>query len=292
MQPFHPKNHMAANTFLLRLMAVLAAVAAAFPGPIHAFPPAPVHTLLGIVRDQVGNPLDGGAEVILETPGGVSIRTIVTSRIETSINYELKIPMDAGVLDQKYHPTALLPFTPFRLRVKLGKTTYLPMEMTGDLSKIGEPAGRTRIDLTLGIDADGNGLPDAWEKSAMQLLGGKWEAGKIRPEDLYPGSGMTFRDVYLAGTYAVQPKEGFALSILPGSSATPKLAFTAVKGRSYRIEACSELGQWSPVSFVVSGPSENSTSRMAYLATSTRRIEIEVPSARGSDLRFFRMKLE
>lgn len=274
------------------LSGVIFIVTLAALSTLQAFPPAPLHTVFGIVRDQVGNPLAGGAEVILESPGGASVRAFVATRLESSTNYELRIPMDAGLIDKKYHPTALLPASPFRLRVKVGKTSYLPMEMTGDLTKLGDPAGRTRIDLTLGVDSDGNGLPDAWEKSASALLGNRWEAGKIKADDMYPGTGMTYREVYVAGTYAVSPKEGFALTIVSGKAEAPRLSFTAVKGRAYKVQACAVLGEWSPVPFVVLPANAAARPLTSYHADQTRKVDIEIPSPSGAPHGFFRLLVE
>lgn len=264
-------------------------LATLLPLVAQAFPPAPPHTLYGLVRDQIGNPLEKGAEVILETSSGVKIRASVATRTEPAVNYELEVPMDAGLTADAYLPTALRPTAPFLLRVRVGQSTYLPIEMTGDLSKLGLPGSRTRIDLTLGVDQDGNGLPDAWEKAVAAFLGRSWVVGQIRPDDLYPGSGMTYRNVYLAGTYAVEPTDGFALHILGAPGEPPKLAFTAVKGRSYTVQAASTFGEWSDVSFRVLPASVNAPEQPVYLATQTQRVEIEAPIASGAPNRFYRL---
>ena len=48
------------------------------------------------------------------------------------------------------------------MKVQIGASVYLPMEMMIS-QPIGQPAGVTRLDLTLGVDSDGDGMPDAWE---------------------------------------------------------------------------------------------------------------------------------
>ena len=45
--------------------------------------------------------------------------------------------------------------------------------MRGDYSALGRPGESTRIDLTLGEDRDGDGLPDAWERTLITASGGK-----------------------------------------------------------------------------------------------------------------------
>lgn len=262
------------------------------PGAVHAFPPAPPHQIYGLVRDQIGNPLGDGATVILEAASGTRLQTFVVAQTEPGVNFRLDVPMDAGLTSDLYSPTALMPTAPFRLRVMVGRTTFLPIEMTLDSSKLGVPGGRTRIDLTLGVDADGNGLPDAWEKAVAAFLGKLWQAGQINPNDPYPGSGMTYREVYLAGTYAVAPTEGFALQIATDTQGVPRLAFTAVKGRSYTLQAAAQLGEWTTVPLRLLNADPAAAALNAYQATETRRVEIVPPDATGQAARFFRLMVQ
>ena len=258
---------------------------------VHGFPPAPNHLIFGVVRDQIGNPLDvTGAQIVLETTAGVQVGGPIIPQLEPGVNYRLEIPMDAGLSGGLYQPTALLPAAPFRLKVRIGETTYLPMEMKGTLANLGQPGGRSRIDLTLGVDADGNGLPDDWEKAAASFLGLRWAAGMIKPSDQYPGTGLSYRDVYLAGTYAVDPEDGFSLKIIQAPGEGPKLAFTAVKGRAYKIQAGTELGKWSGVAFHVLPLSADGEKIESYQATVTERVEIEAPSeVANGRARFYRL---
>lgn len=277
-----------------RVARTLVYVSLAWPLAVLAFPPAPNHTIYGLVRDQIGNPLDlTGAEITLESTAGIQATAPIVPGMEPGVNYRLDVPMDAGLTADLYKPTALLPAAPFRLRVRIGGTTFLPMEMTGNLAALGLPGARTRIDLTLGVDADGNGLPDAWEKAAAAFLGLQWSSGSIKPGDLYPGTGLTFRDVYLAGTYAVNPDDGFALKIIAAPGEAAKLAFTVVKGRAYTIQVAAEIGQWTTVPFRVLPLAADSASIDAYQATTTQRMEIEPPTiVSESPMRFYRLLVQ
>src|SRR5690606_27935767 len=110
------------------------------------------------------------------------------------INYQLKIPLDMGALGNAYKPSALLPTVPFRIRVRVGSVTYLPLEMVGIGTLLTRPAEATRLDLTLGVDSDGDGLPDAWELALIQALKGDGQTrtlADIRPEDDSDGDGLS-----------------------------------------------------------------------------------------------------
>lgn len=100
---------------------------------VGAYPPAPFHLLYGTLRDPFGTPLAGvDAEVILETSTGVQVRTSLNPGIETGANYRLEVPMDAGLLAAAYQPTALRPFVPFRLKVRVGKLTICQSRCAGN----------------------------------------------------------------------------------------------------------------------------------------------------------------
>jgi len=260
---------------------------------LHAFPPAPHHQVYGVVRDELGNPLTGrGAEVLLEAGGQVLARTSVLPGMEPGANYRLAIPLDSGATTDTYKPTALRPTVPFRMRVRIGQTIYLPLEMTGVASLLTRPAGNSRVDLTLGEDSDGDGLPDAWERALMQILGGDLTLADIRPEDDSDGDGMSNLDEYLAGTYAFDPADGFVLTIAAMSDGQPQLEFTAIRGRSYSIRGSDDMRSWTPVTFTLAGEISDSPGRSVYQATETRPLRAQpAPPADGAPAwRFFKLE--
>src|SRR5690349_11605874 len=116
-----------------RLSALLAALLAALVAcpPAQAFPPAPPHTLSGLVRNQWGDPINlAGAIVYLQTSNSVGVKAAVAASVEPGVNYRLPVPMDAGTAPDLYLPTALRRGQSFQLRVQIGTVTYLPIEMT------------------------------------------------------------------------------------------------------------------------------------------------------------------
>lgn len=266
---------------------------AAMPWMVTAFPPAPNHILYGMIRDPLGNPImDTTALVILETGSGTNTVARIQPQVEAGANYRLAIPLDSGMTADPYKPSALLPGAPFRLKVKIAGIRYLPMEMSGTLARIGSPGERTRVELTLGADADGDGLPDAWEVAAMAAQGRVWHPGDIRPGDPYPGTGLSYHAVYIAGTYAYAPAEGFVLDIVRLDSNGAELEFTAVKGRTYKVMGASELGAWVTVPFTVKS-SSSAAAAISFLASSTEKVRVEVPlDADGAPCRFYRLMVE
>jgi hypothetical protein len=259
---------------------------------LHAYPPMPDHILYGQVRDELGNPLqiDSG-EVLLETASGTQITTHVVPGLELGVNYRLAVPMDAGLTQDRYKPTALRPTVPFKLRVRIGNTVYVPLEMQGHYANLGAPAQRTRLDLTLGEDADGDGLPDAWERALIAASGRPLTLADIRAEDDFDGDGLSNLQEYLAGTYAFDPQDGFVLDLLAAEDDVAVLEFLVIRGHSYTLQAADELGLWSPLAFRVTAPQREDTPRQYYYATDVRVLRVE-PLSEGQSQRFFRLLVQ
>jgi hypothetical protein len=242
----------------------------------------------GLVRTQFGDPLeDVPGDIYLETPGGTQLRTGLGSSSEPGLNYRLEVPMDSGTAADLYKPTALRPFYQFKLKVQIGQTTYVPIEMVGSFTEIGQPSKKTRIDLTLGVDSDGDGLPDAWEQALIAIYGGNL-AG-INPNGDTDGDGISNLNEYLAGTYAFDPSDGFRLAWVSQGTSAAQMEFLAVRGRSYSIEASSNLQQWTPVNFRVISGSTAGGLQANYQATEVRPLRVEVPTPTGDNpSRYFR----
>lgn len=258
-----------------------------FDQTVRAYPPAPFHLFYGMLRDEYGTPIDSGrAEVILQTSNGVQVKTMVNPGIESASNYRLEVPMDAGLMEALYQPTALKPFVPFRIKVRIAGIAYLPIEMAGEYAKLGQPGQRTKLNLTLGEDSNGDGLPDAWQRLINQDL------SKVKPGDS-AGNGLTYLQTYYAGTYAVDPKNGFALNIISLSNGAPLLEFLAVTGRTYTLQESTDLTVWKTVKFRVSKEGPNAPIRASYQADSVKAVQIETAS-REAELppAFYRLILQ
>jgi hypothetical protein len=191
-------------------------------------------------------------------------------------NYRLVIPLDTGATPDKYQPTALLPAVGFRLRVRVGNTTYLPMEMSGASSMTTKPGSVSRLDLTLGEDSDGDGLPDAWERDLMLAMGWSKTLAELRPGDDADGDGLSNLNEYLAGTYAFDPADGFTVAISDSKDGTAALEFTAVRGRTYTVHGSNDLKTWSSTGFVLQSDAADASPRQNFSVADgrTRRVKV------------------
>jgi hypothetical protein len=265
-------------------------LAALLPWRALAFPPAPDHVLYGMVRDEMGNPITlKSAVVYLETAAGVQIRAPIIPGLDAGVNYKLSVPMDSGLTSDKYKPTALRPAVPFKMWVLLNGVPYLPIEMNLKSSSLGQPAERTRIDLTLGEDLDGDGLPDAWERAMIAALGLNMSIEDFNPFDDSDNDGMSNLDEYLAGTYAFDPSDGFSLKVAGYDRGSIALEFMAIRGRSYTVLGSHDMIEWSPVAFQLSGSSGPLAHN--YHASDVRPVRIDIPNPEHSTATFKFFKL-
>lgn len=255
--------------------------------PVHSYPPAPFHLVYGMLRDEYGTPINStGAEVILETSSGVQVKTTINPLIETSANYRLEVPMDAGLMAAPYQPTALRPLVPFRIKVRIGRTIYLPIEMRGDYAKLGEPGQRSRLNLTLGEDSNGDGLPDAWQR----LINA--DISKVQP-GADAGNGMTYLQTYYAGTYAVAPKNGFFLSIVALTNDAPLLEFLAINGRTYTVLGSQDMKTWRTMTFRIPSEGVGAAIQESFQTDSIKTVRLEVANRDQEPApTFFRLMLQ
>lgn len=258
---------------------------------LQAFPPSPDHVISGMVRDELGNPLYGDdIQVILTTSSGVALRTDIRPGLEPGLNYRLRIPLDSGLTSDLYRATALRPTVPFRMSVRIGTTTFVPIEMVGDFRNLGKPAKETHLDLTLGEDLDGDGLPDAWERAL--LMAGQ-TISDIHPENDTDRDGLSDLLEYLAGTYAFDPNDGFKLDMVGVTDGWPVLEFTAIRGRSYSILRSTDLEQWESVPFRISGQGDEAPLQNVYQADDVRVLRVEAEPVESDDAReFFKLSLQ
>ncbi len=271
--------------FRVALLAGLLVVPAA-----RAFPPAPDGVIYGMVKDQYGTPLMNTADtVILRTPSGAQVAAPIQPGLAIGVNYILHVPMDSGSILGPYVANALMAATPYQMYVSAGSTTNLPIEMVGISPLLGKPAQLTVQNLTLGVDANGDGIPDAWEARFLQEIGAN--VVNINTNADYAHDGRTLLQEYLLGNYPYNPGNNFSVKIVSQNAGSAVLAFTTMTGRSYTALGSTDLNNWTPLSFTVpaAGPAVMST----YYSPSIQPMQIQtVQPTNAPQMQFFRLQLQ
>ncbi len=230
--------------------------------PAQAFPPAPHYTVYGTVRDEFGQRLNvSGASVIFFRDGVEIVRREIGSVASLNQNYRFRFPMDmerAGTA--RYHELAQNPGEHFTLAVLINDILYHPIEMTVETTaQIGQPGERVRIDLTLGIDSDGDGLPDAWEQSQLYAAGilpdeNGWRYDLLDRDGDFDNDGFSNWAEYIAGTYATDAADYLRLEVVEIQKTTARLSFFSILGKRYSVESSPDLKTWSPVPLYLENP--------------------------------------
>ena len=249
-----------------------------------AYPPAPYHAFFGTVRDPRGNPLpSGGGMMILRSGTNDITRTPIDATLGPGINYTLRVPMDAGTTAQLYQPTALRPTFPFTIRVIINGVTFVPIQIQARAGSMGKSTERTRLDMTLGVDSDGDGLPDEWEQDLIDSdpTGLLRSLADVRPGDDIDGDGLSNLAEFLAGTYALASEDGLRVEFASVTEGVAKLKFLAIRGRTYQLVMSENLTTWSgPQTFSLdlAGAQAATPNQTAYYTSAdSRYLEIYVP---------------
>lgn len=246
--------------------------------PVQAFPPAPYHTLFGNVRDQYGMLLPSSGTVVRTFSGSSELASQPLFDVPSgNYNYQIRVRMDMARPDtDSYHPEVLDTNAALNLKVAMGGRTYVPIEMNSPTA-VGEPSARRRLDLTLGVDSDGDGLPDAWEESQLYQAGVPagptgWDLSKLDRDGDHDGDGFSNWHEYLSGTYALDATSVLDLKIIEKTASSARLEFYSFYGKGYTLESSADLQVWTPVSFTLVPPAAagaSGASQTSLTATTT-----------------------
>lgn len=228
---------------------------------VRAFPPAPFYTLHGIVRDQVGQTITAeGAEIVLLKGGEEIGRTQIDSTVRLEQNYELRIRIDHNRSGTTiYSDKAVAAQGLFSLAVDMNGSRFYPIEVSGNLTA-GKGGEHVRLDLNLGEDTDGDGLPDIWEAWQLYQAGfypdanGNWPIHLLSKNGDFDKDGLSDWFEYVAGTFAGDATERFTLQIKEKLPQSVRFEFYAITGKTYTIEKSADMKTWAQVPFSLDAP--------------------------------------
>ncbi len=259
---------------------------------VQAFPPAPYYTLYGTVRDQVGQALEvqGATLVLLKGDEEVG-RSPISSGLRVDQNFELKMRIDVNrPATQLYRSGAIPAQGLYGVVVEMNGQRFYPIEVSGGLTA-GKGSERVRMDLNLGEDKDGDGLPDTWEEWQLFQAGefpdeDGWDLSLIDRDGDFDGDGRSNFLEYLAGTFAGDATEYFEMEVKEKTATAVRFEFFAITGKTYTLERSSDGQSWSRTPFATSAEGEPADS---YRATSVGILPAYSAPTDGADKELFRL---
>ena len=270
---------------------LLLALLIPLPG-VHAFPPAPHYTLYGMVRDQVGQTLAAeGASLVLLKDSKEIARTPIISNLWIDQNYELKIKIDANRPSTQVYSSSAVPANGlFSIAVEMNGSTFYPIEASGPLTA-GNGGERVRLDLNLGIDSDGDGLPDTWEEWQLYQAGhlpgeSGWDLTLIDRNGDFDGDGQSNWFEYVAGTFAGDWTDRFELEIKEREGTHVRFEFYAITGKTYTIERSADGVTWTSAPFSLTETGERF---VAHRADAVAIMPAWCDAPAGTSKEFYRM---
>ncbi len=254
-----------------------------------AFPPAPFYTIYGDVRDENGALVPAGAILIFSYQSKEVARYPITATLGKDYNYEIRMRMDMNAGGTPaYNSIAVKSGTPYTLKVDVGGVTYVPIEFSAKQPVVGAAADRKRLDLTLGVDSDLDGLPDSWERSMLQRLGYPLtDLSRITPDGILEADGLTNLQKYISGTYSGDTSQSFYLKIKNVTETDVVVDFYTLTNKVYTIEKSSDLANWAPVEFGIGSAGEVAL----YTATASEVVTARIPWVSGEEKAFYRLRV-
>lgn len=251
---------MSKHLSLLRRLALLLLPLLVLAPPARAFPPAPYYTIFGTVRDETGQVLrQEDAQIVLLRGTEAVLRAPVNVDLQFNQNYELRIPIDMlRPATAVYRGEAIIARSGFAIAVEFGGKRYLPVGTSSSLTS-GGGSERERFDFSLGLDSDGDDLPDLWEEWQLSICGyvpgpNGYDLSIFTKDGDVDKDGQSNFLEYTAGTYACDGRSYISLEILSKKPGEARLTWKTVSGKSYRLERTTDLFTWTVVPFSVGIP--------------------------------------
>jgi len=130
-----------------------------------------------------------------------------------------------------------------------------------------------------GLDADQDGLPDAWELTFARSLETLDGDGDLDHD------GSSNRSEYLAGTNPVDARSHLGITMIQASEAVAALSWPSQPGRLYRVESRTDLNSTTPwadvgLGWIVPDPGGVTTFRLETAPQRFFRIQVSQPLLR------------
>lgn len=227
--------------------------------------------------------------MVIKRNGAVIASGEINDTARPNENFRAVVPMDTNGADP-YRAGAQNAGATFTVEVRFPSSTMLVSSLTAGQRTIGRPAGMVALDFTIGVDSDGDGIPDAWEWWQLTAMGiepgdPRWSLTTLGNGD-FDGDGLTDRQEYLAGTFAFLAEDSLRLALdAVEPDGTARLRAPLVTGKTYRVETSPDLKAWTPASVRLASPTAEL--KPTFTASETSEVTIYAPSPAESPRQLF-----
>ncbi|MBN2562794.1 MAG: hypothetical protein JXQ75_17865 [Phycisphaerae bacterium] len=209
----------------------------------------------GQAKNDYGWPYMKNADVELRVGTNVYARHTITGSLKPGVNFALYVQLDDGSESNKYAFHSLRTGDAFDIVVIDGEGERTILEASW-LPPVGMPGEVILINVTSGVDTDGDGIPDTWEQELIDwgTNPGITSLVQVVGSDDYDGDGQPNIDEYGAGTFAFLYYDYFFAEYMEQTANNwLMLEFLSVPGKIYQVYCTTSLtwGAWAPCDFAL-----------------------------------------
>lgn len=224
------------------------ALALFFAAATHAFGQAgalPPFTFVGKVSNDSGIPYGTTDAVEIRVKnlnGDLLAKAGIRASAESPYNYRLTVPV-ASAPAVGYATTG----ESLVFEVSDGADTTYTSLVPAEQTVVNKPGGIGVVNFSLSVDANGNGIPDAYENYQEYRMYERGIAGPYDPEADYDNDGFSNRAEFLAGTDPLNAADRLAITAASAyNSGTTgdglfAITFVTAAGRTYSVRATADL---------------------------------------------------
>lgn len=210
--------------------------------------PQPSCIFYGQAKDDFGWPLTADAAVILRINGTEIVRHNVSGSLAPGVNFVLRAPLDDG-RGTAYRTASAIRGQQIEIVVLHNGVEKTILE-TNALPSVGAPGSILPINVTAGVDANQNNMPDFWDEVLVYFSDGALtNINQVVGGDDFDGDGQSNWEEYLAGTLAFLADDFFGIdSLARAGGAHAAMRFLSTAGKIYRAYAAPTAlvdGHWA-----------------------------------------------